>query len=254
MEASRKSTATLLPFLLQIFNCSISSNTYPDLWKRAFIIPLNKCNNPQLVSDTRPIANLCHLAKVFDKIIATQISEHVETDSLLSPFQFGFRLEHNTQSALLYFTDMIRYGIENNLVTLATLFDFRRAFDSIVHDIRSLFLFRTYVIIVIIIIFLPRHVKYKLNATLRCISMTAILIENTSWVHHLANQTPSRKTNNLSPIKKDYFSTDKDSSRHKSFSSNTFSFPKNNIYMGRSCTFFKKCAHGGRRFCRRFFL
>ena len=37
----------LLPFLFKIFNCSISSNTYPDLWKRAFIIPLNKCNNPQ---------------------------------------------------------------------------------------------------------------------------------------------------------------------------------------------------------------
>ena len=29
---------------------------------------------------------------------------------------------------------MIRYGIENNLVTLATLFDFQRAFDSIDHE------------------------------------------------------------------------------------------------------------------------
>ena len=29
---------------------------------------------------------------------------------------------------------MIRYSIENNLVTLATLFDFRRAFDLIDHE------------------------------------------------------------------------------------------------------------------------
>ena len=29
---------------------------------------------------------------------------------------------------------MIRYGIEKNLVTLATLFNFRRAFDSIDHE------------------------------------------------------------------------------------------------------------------------
>ena len=29
---------------------------------------------------------------------------------------------------------MIRYGIENNLVMLVTLFDFRRAFDSIDHE------------------------------------------------------------------------------------------------------------------------
>ena len=76
----------VLPFLIKIFKCSISTNNYPDLWKRAFNIPLNKCNNPQSVSDTRPIANLCHLLKVFDKIIATQISQHLETNSLLSPF------------------------------------------------------------------------------------------------------------------------------------------------------------------------
>ena len=125
---------SLLPFLVKIFNCSISTNNYPDLSKRAFIIPLNKCNNPQSVSDTRPIANLCYLAKVFHKIIATHISQHLETNSLLSPFQFGFRSEHNIQSALLYFTDRIRYDIEKNLVTLATLFDFRRAFDSIDHE------------------------------------------------------------------------------------------------------------------------
>ena len=57
----------LLPFLLKVFNYSISSNTYPDLWKRAFIIPLNKCNNPESVSDTRTIVNLCHPPKYLIK-------------------------------------------------------------------------------------------------------------------------------------------------------------------------------------------
>ena len=123
----------LLPLLIKIFNCSISTNIYPDLWKRASIISLSKCKNPQWVSDTRPIVNLCHLAKVFAKILATQISLNRETNTLLPPFQFEFRSEHNTLSALLYLTDIIRYGIENNLVTLAMLFDFRRAFGSIDH-------------------------------------------------------------------------------------------------------------------------
>ena len=99
----------LLPFLVKIFNTSISTNTYPDLWKRTFIIPLNKCNNSQSVSDTRPIANLCHLAKVFDKIIATQISQHLETNSLLSPFQFGFRSEHPISTFVFYRYDSLWY-------------------------------------------------------------------------------------------------------------------------------------------------
>ena len=100
----------LLPFSVKIINCSIITNNYPDLWKRAFIIPLNKCNNPQSVSDIRPIANLCHLAKIFYKIIANQISLHLERNSLLSPFQFGFRSEHNT--SVLHRYDSLWYRKE----------------------------------------------------------------------------------------------------------------------------------------------
>ena len=71
----------LLPFLLKYL-------TVPSAQIFIQISPLNKCNNPQSVSDIRPISSLCHLAKVFDKIIVTQISQHLETNSLLSPFQF----------------------------------------------------------------------------------------------------------------------------------------------------------------------
>ena len=116
LETSSKSTATTIAFFTE--NIEL----------------FDQLNTPQSVSNTRPITDLCHLAKVFDKIKATQSSQHLETHSLLSPFQFGFRSEYNTQSALLYFTAMIRYGIKNNLVTLATLFDFRRALDSIDHE------------------------------------------------------------------------------------------------------------------------
>lgn len=123
----------LLPFLAKIFNSSIDSNLYPEPWKRAYIIPLNKTATPKSISETRPIANLCHLAKIFDKCIATQILTHLESTNQIIPYQYGFRSDYNTQLALLRLTDIIREGIENDLVTLCVLFDFKKAFDSLKH-------------------------------------------------------------------------------------------------------------------------
>ena len=124
----------IITFLVFIFNLSISSNKYPNAWKQAFLIPLLKTLQPLSPADTRPIANLCHLAKVFDKLLTTQMLNYLEKNNLLSPYQFGFRSDHNTQSALLHLTDSIRDGIEQGLVTLVVLFDFKKAFDSFSHE------------------------------------------------------------------------------------------------------------------------
>ena len=124
----------LLPSLTLIYNCIIDTGIYPDSWKQAFIVPLNKCSQPKTMNDTRPIANLSHLAKIFDKLITIQIRNCLESNNLLNRFQSGFRADHSTQTALLQVTDSIRYGIENGLITLLVLFDFSKAFDSVDHS------------------------------------------------------------------------------------------------------------------------
>lgn len=124
---------SLLSFLTYIYNASIDSCVYPDTWKKVFIIPLNKISSPKTLSDTRPIANICHIAKLFDKRIAAQIIEYLESNNLLVPFQYGFRPNYSTQLALLSLTDSIREGIENDAVTLLVLFDYKQAFNSLDH-------------------------------------------------------------------------------------------------------------------------
>ena len=69
------------------------------------------------MNDTRPIANLSHLAKIFDKLITIQIRNYMESHNLFNRFQSGFRADHSTQTALLQVTDTIRLGIENGLIT-----------------------------------------------------------------------------------------------------------------------------------------
>ena len=72
----------------------------------------------------RPIALLCFLSKVLEKIAHDQITEYLNSNNLLEPFQAGFRRHHSTQIALLKLTDDIRMAIDKKKVTLLLLFDF----------------------------------------------------------------------------------------------------------------------------------
>ena len=123
-----------MPALTSFFNLIIETGKYPQVWKLAYIMPFNKCIQPTSLNDTRPIANLSHLAKLFDKLITIQIRDYLESHNLFNRFQLGFRTDHSTQTALLQVTDTIRLGIENGLLTLLVLFDFSKAFDSVIHS------------------------------------------------------------------------------------------------------------------------
>ncbi|WP_316206590.1 reverse transcriptase family protein, partial [Escherichia coli] len=113
------------------FNSSIAREVFPCRWKQTRIISLKKCATPRQPKDFRPIAILCFLSKVLEKIAHDQLQEYITSKKLLDPMQTGFRKNHSTQTAVLKLTDDIRSGLDRKLVTLLLLFDFRKAFDTI---------------------------------------------------------------------------------------------------------------------------
>ena len=117
--------------LVKLFNSSLTTNTFPALWKRANIVPLKKSKAPPSPSDFRPIALLCFLSKLLEKIAHSQLMEHLETTKTLDPKQTGFRRFNSMQTALLKLTDDIRTGMDKILMTILLLFDFSKAFDTI---------------------------------------------------------------------------------------------------------------------------
>ena len=60
---------SLLKPLTLLFENSIKSSCYPDIWKRSNIIPVHKKNDKQLVNNYRPISLLPCFGKIFEKII-----------------------------------------------------------------------------------------------------------------------------------------------------------------------------------------
>ena len=79
--------------LTLLFNACLRLGHFPSSWKRAFVRPLLKVNPPTSPSDTRPIANLCELSKIFERVDKSPI--------LLSPMKCWTRdsLESGVGSA-----------------------------------------------------------------------------------------------------------------------------------------------------------
>ena len=124
----------IMDLILHIFNKSISTGTFPNQWKTAIIIPIPKKQNPQLLSDYRPISILPLFSKIFEKIIVSKIISPV-TENILPKFQSGFRKQHSTTSALMEIVDNMCQNLDNANGTILIMLDYSKAFDSINHKL-----------------------------------------------------------------------------------------------------------------------
>lgn len=129
----KTSARVILPLLATFFNTFLQASVFPSIWKRAFIKPLSKISSPLSPSDTRPIANLSELSKIFERILFNQISQYIESNNILDEKQSAYRTGFSTQTALLEVVDFVDKGIDEGLITIMVLFDFSKAFDTIRH-------------------------------------------------------------------------------------------------------------------------
>jgi hypothetical protein len=117
--------------LTSIINKCISNAYFPKLWKIARFSPIPKVENPTSNDQLRPISILPVLSKVFEKLVAGQMSEFAERAALLPDRISGFRKGHSTTSVLLGIRDDIRHAMKKGEITLMVLADFSKAFDTI---------------------------------------------------------------------------------------------------------------------------
>jgi hypothetical protein len=58
-----------IPLLTYIFNLSVSSETFPSLWKETVVVSVFKKGSSVTVSNYRPISILKNVSKIFEFII-----------------------------------------------------------------------------------------------------------------------------------------------------------------------------------------
>ena len=127
------SLAVIYKQLTHLVNLSISTSTFPESFKIAIVVPIQKKSGASQPSEHRPVSLLTLLSKVLERVIYMQLYAFIEP--ILSKTQHGFRLGRSTESALILITDKILQNMDNRKISLLTLLDLSKAFDSIDHEI-----------------------------------------------------------------------------------------------------------------------
>ena len=119
--------------LTNLFNYSLQHKVVPLAWKRSHITPVYKGGAPDDPSNYRPIAVVPVVAKILEKIVATQLSMFLELNNLLHPHQGAYRCGKSTEDILLLAVDHIAALLDKGSVVCAAFIDLRKAFDSLDH-------------------------------------------------------------------------------------------------------------------------
>lgn len=119
--------------LAHLFNVIISTRLYPTMWKKSFIVPIPKKQNAT-IKDLRPISLLCACSKIFEKILLARSSSNFYNN--YGDFQYGFRPNSSTTTALIHVNDTITKLIDDKVNAAVSIiaFDLSKAFDVVPHD------------------------------------------------------------------------------------------------------------------------
>ncbi len=122
--------------LYRLLNKIANSGIYPNCWKLGEVIPIFKNKGSKsMVSNYRPVTLLNSLSKIFEKLIYSDMYNHVIGNELLFERQSGFLKGHDTIKQLLSISHMLHSNMDNGLETRGVFLDIAGAFDAVPHEL-----------------------------------------------------------------------------------------------------------------------
>ena len=125
----------LLPSIAKLINLSLTNGVFPTKFKTAIVTPLLKKSNlsKNEMKNYRPVSGLSFLSKITERVIAAQVTAHLDSNNLGSRFQSAYKSGHSTETALLQIKNDIHLGLAHGKCTALVLLDLSAAFDTIDH-------------------------------------------------------------------------------------------------------------------------
>lgn len=121
--------------LCNVINLSLSQGVFPDQLKKARVVPIFKSGDNMLFTNYRPVSVLPIFSKILERVIHNRFISFIDRHNILYKYQFGFRNQHSTNSALIVLIDKIIGAIDKNEVVIGLFLDFQKAFDTVNHEI-----------------------------------------------------------------------------------------------------------------------
>ena len=81
------------------------------------------------------MSGLCFLSKLVERVVAKQLTSHINNNKLDNPYQSAYKPGHSTETALLSIKNEVHLSLARSEPTALVLLDLSAVFDTIDHNI-----------------------------------------------------------------------------------------------------------------------
>ena len=124
----------LLP-LTKLINKSFETGIFSDICKVGKVVPIFRSETSLICNNYRPISFLSNIGKIIKNLMHQRFNFFLEQCNCYYPFQFGFRLNYSTNSALMSIVENIQTQLDNGEFPIGVFVDLRKAFDTVDHRV-----------------------------------------------------------------------------------------------------------------------
>ena len=118
--------------LVHVINLVINNGVWPDLWKEAIVSPELKAGKPPGdVSSYRPVAWLCAISKLVERVLLNQLIDYIESNNILPNEQHGFRPSRGVDTAIVRLLARVAQAMDKGQKIGISAYDYSAAFDCI---------------------------------------------------------------------------------------------------------------------------
>ena len=119
----------ITPLITHTVNASLETDIFPDTLKEALVKPLLKKVNLDLADKNyRPVSNLEFLGKLMERIVTSQLTDHIERNHLMESFQSIYHQKYSVETALLKVKTDLHNAMDNQEVTCLVFPDLSAVF------------------------------------------------------------------------------------------------------------------------------
>jgi len=128
-------SASISAPLSHVINLCFTAGYFPDKLKTSIVTPIHKSGCKDSAGNYRPISVLSPLSKIIERCASDIIINFLNIHDILGSNQYGFRLKHSTEHALINFVDYVTNEREKGNYVMGIYLDIRKAFDSVNYEI-----------------------------------------------------------------------------------------------------------------------
>ena len=119
--------------LAKLFAYSLFRGIFPNEWTCSIVTLLPKTGDLSNPGNWRPISQTCIFAKIFERIVHSDLLDYFMTNNILSKYQYGFLPDRSTHEAVFELTKVMYSTINNRKVMGLIFLDVGKAFNCIKH-------------------------------------------------------------------------------------------------------------------------